>query len=45
LATTLAANEIQLKYTDKAVEYIAKDGFDAQFGALTYYKELCSARF
>ncbi|HAL65414.1 MAG TPA: type VI secretion system ATPase TssH [Bacteroidales bacterium] len=33
LATTLAANEIQLKYTDKAVEYIAKAGFDAQFGA------------
>ena len=33
LSTTLAANEIQLKYTDKAVEYIAKAGFDAQFGA------------
>jgi ATP-dependent Clp protease ATP-binding subunit ClpB len=33
LATTLAANEILLKYTDKAVEYIAKAGFDAQFGA------------
>ncbi|HQQ02428.1 MAG TPA: AAA family ATPase, partial [Bacteroidales bacterium] len=33
LATTLVANEIQLKYTDKAVEYIAKAGFDAQFGA------------
>lgn len=33
LAETLAANEIQLKYTDKAVEYIAKAGFDAQFGA------------
>jgi len=33
LAETLAANEIQLKYTEKAVEYIAKAGFDAQFGA------------
>lgn len=33
LAETLAANEIQLKYTDKAVEYITKAGFDAQFGA------------
>ena len=33
MAETLSANEIQLKYTEKAVEYIAKAGFDAQFGA------------
>ncbi|MDN5330415.1 MAG: ATP-dependent Clp protease ATP-binding subunit ClpB [Bacteroidales bacterium] len=33
VAETLAKNDITLEFTDAAVEYIARAGFDAQFGA------------
>ncbi len=33
VAQTLATNDITLEFTDAAVEYIARAGFDAQFGA------------
>jgi ATP-dependent Clp protease ATP-binding subunit ClpB len=33
VAETLAQNDITLEFTDAAVEYIARAGFDAQFGA------------